>query len=325
MIIGVEEGTNSMAPQTRLSELLTSALGTGIESLLRDDQISEIRLNSDGTIWGNRLGQGKFQSDVVISPENARRAIYAVAYGVGEICNEMKPAVSAELPITGERFQGVIPPLSTSPVFVIRKKAVRIFSLDDLCSQGVVSEPQTSALRDAVFSRRNILVVGGTDSGKTTFVNALLRVIEETPDRIVILEDTQELQCRAKDVEYLHTKDGVASLRDLVRYTLRLSPDRVVIGEVRGPEALDLLKAWNTGHPGGVSTIHANSAEQGLVRLEQLVQEAGVTASKTMIAEAVNVIVYMEKAGAKRVVKDVVQVRGTKKEQYDLASLVAEH
>lgn len=312
-----------MATQTRLSELLTSALGAGIEALLRDDQISEVRLNSDGTIWGNRLGKGKFQSDVTISSENARRAIYAVAYGVGEICNESKPAVSAELPITGERFQGVIPPLSTSPVFVIRKKAVRIFTLEDLCSQGVLTEAEKLALQTAVLARQNILVVGGTDSGKTTFVNALLRVVEETTDRIVILEDTQELQCRAKDVEYLHTKDGVASLRDLVRYTLRLSPDRVVIGEVRGAEALDLLKAWNTGHPGGVSTVHANSAERGLVRLEQLVQEAGVTPSRDMIAEAVNVIVYMEKRGTKRVVKEILRVKGIKKEQYDLAPLAA--
>lgn len=310
-----------MQQQTRLSELLTSALGAGIETLLRDEEISEIRLNSDGTIWGNRLGQGKFQASVTISPENAKRAIYAVAYGVGEICNEGKPAISAELPLTGERFQGVIPPLAKSPVFVIRKKAVRIFSLEDLCAQGVVSQEGVSALREAVLSRKNILVVGGTDSGKTTFVNALLRVVEETTDRIVILEDTQELQCRGKDVEYLHTKEGIASLKDLVRYTLRLSPDRVVIGEVRGSEALDLLKAWNTGHPGGVSTVHANSAEKGLLRLEQLVQEGGVTPSRAMIAEAVNVLVYMEKRGTRRVVKDIIQVKGVTKEKYNLVPL----
>jgi P-type conjugative transfer ATPase TrbB len=307
-----------MQHQTRLSELLTSALGAGIETLLRDEQISEIRLNSDGSIWGNRLGEGKFQFPVSISPENARRAIYAVAYGVGDVCNESRPAISAELPLTGERFQGVIPPLVKSPVFVIRKKAVRIFTLEDLLSQGVVSEDGLKVLREAVLSRKNILVVGGTDSGKTTFVNALLQVVEETTDRIIILEDTQELQCRARDVEYLHTKEGIASLKDLVKYTLRLSPDRVVIGEVRGSEALDLLKAWNTGHPGGVSTVHANSAEKGLLRLEQLVQEAGVTPCRAMIAEAVNVLVYMEKRRTKRLVRDIIQVKGVKRDQYDL-------
>jgi P-type conjugative transfer ATPase TrbB len=307
---------------TRLSELLTTALGAGIASLLRDDEISEVRLNSDGTIWGNRLGHGKFQAPVTISPENARRAIYAVAYGVGDICNESKPSIAAELPLTGERFQGVIPPLSKSPVFVIRKKAVRIFTLENLLEQGVITEAGVQALRTSVLLRKNILVVGGTDSGKTTFTNALLRVVEETTDRIVILEDTQELQCRAKDVEYLHTKDGVASLRDLVRYTLRLSPDRIVIGEVRGPEALDLLKAWNTGHPGGVSTVHANSAQKGLLRLEQLVQEAGVAPSRAMIAEAVNVLVYMEKVGTKRVVKDIITITGVKNDQYELSPLL---
>jgi type IV secretion system protein VirB11 len=264
------------------------------------------------------LGQGKFQSQVTISPENARRAIYAVAYGVGDICNETKPSISAELPLTGERFQGVIPPLCKSPVFVIRKKAIRIFTLQDLVAQGVLSEQGQVVLQEAVLARKNILVVGGTDSGKTTFVNALLRVVEETTDRIVILEDTQELQCKARDVEYLHTKEGVASLRDLVRFTLRLSPDRIVIGEVRGAEALDLLKAWNTGHPGGVSTVHANSAEKGLHRLEQLVQESGVSPSRAMIAEAVNVVVYMEKVGASRTVKDIIQVKGATNDRYDL-------
>jgi type IV secretion system protein VirB11 len=307
---------------TRLSELLVTALGPGIAELLRDPEISEIRLNSDGTIWGNRLGFGKFQTDVSISVENAKRAIYAVAYGIGDVCNESKPSISAELPGTGERFQGILPPLAQSPLFVIRKKAAKVFTLDELEQQGVVPPEGHSILREAVLSRRNILVVGGTDSGKTTFANALLQVVAETKDRIIILEDTQELQCEAADVEYLHTKEGIASLRDLIRCTMRMSPDRIVIGEVRGAEALDLLKAWNTGHPGGVSTIHANSAQKGLMRIEQLVQEAGVVPSRAMIAEAVNVLVYMEKVGTKRVVKDIINVRGAGDTEYDLVPLI---
>jgi P-type conjugative transfer ATPase TrbB len=307
---------------TRLSELLISALGSGIAALLQDEGISEIRLNSDGSVWANRLGQGKSKTSVTISQENARRAIYAVAYGVGEVCNDNKPSISAELPGTGERFQGVLPPLAQAPLFVIRKKAVKIFSLEELNEQGILPVGGLELLRDAVLARKNILVVGGTDSGKTTFTNALLRVIEDTNDRLIILEDTQELQCRANDVEYLHTKDAVASLRDLIRYTMRMSPDRIVIGEVRGPEALDLLKAWNTGHPGGVSTVHANSAERGLLRIEQLVQEAGVQPCREMIAEAVNVIVYMQKEGTKRKVKNIMNVRGVSGGQYDLTPLI---
>ena len=312
-----------MTHANRLSELLSSALGHGISSLLADQEVSEIRLNSDGSVWGNRLGHGKFETGIFISSENAKRAIFAVAFGVGEICNEDKPSVSAELPGTGERFQGVLPPLSKSPLFVIRKKAVRIFSLEDLEAQGVVSSLGKVALHKAVIEKKNILVVGGTDSGKTTLTNALLKVVSETSDRIVILEDTQELQCQASDVEYLHTKDGIASLRDLIRYTMRLSPDRIVIGEVRGAEALDLLKAWNTGHPGGVSTLHANSAEKGLLRLEQLVQEAGVEASRAMIGEAINVVVYMEKVGTKRLVKSILEVNGGTDKGYSFCSLVS--
>ena len=172
------------------------------------------------------------------------------------------------------------------------------------------------------LQRKNILVVGGTDSGKTTFANALLKVISTTPDHVIIIEDTQELQCAADDVDYLRTKDGVKSLRDLTRDTLRMSPERIVIGEVRGAEALDLLKAWNTGHPGGVSTVHANSAEKGLVRIEQLVQEAGVIPSKEMIAEAINVIVFMSKVGTKRIVKEIMNVCGVNNGFYELKSML---
>lgn len=307
-----------MESEERLSNLLATALGGEVLDLLQDKAISEIRLNADGTLWAHRLGEGKFQCNAYISPANAQRAIYAVAYGVNEVCDEKKPSIAAELPKSGERFQGILPPLSKNPVFAIRKKAVRIFTLNDLQKQGVIDEETCEFLKSCVVERKNILVVGGTDSGKTTFANALLQAIEGSNQRIVILEDTQELQCNASDVEYLRTKDDVASLRDLVRMTMRLSPDRIVIGEVRGAEALDLLKAWNTGHGGGVSTVHASSARQGLSRIEQLVSEAGVTPSKDMISEAINVLLYMEKAATKRIVKEVLTVEGVSKGEYRL-------
>ena len=311
-----------MDSNERLSDLLSSALGTEVSTLLTDPLISEIRLNSDGSLWAHKLGVGKFKSDALVSRESARRAIYAVAYGVNEICNDDKPSISAELPKSGERFQGILPPLSENPVFAIRKKAVRIFSLSDLNAQGVLDESTKLFLTEAVESKKNILVIGGTDSGKTTFANALLHVLSQSKERIVILEDTRELQCEAFDVEYLRTRDGVATLRDLVRMTMRLSPDRIVIGEVRGPEALDLLKAWNTGHGGGVSTVHASSARQWLSRIEQLVQEAGVLPSRAMISEAVNVLVYMEKVGTKRIVKEVFTVIGAKSGEYEIQKAI---
>jgi len=186
----------------------------------------------------------------------------------------------------------------------------------------VLSSSAADTLRNSLLARENILIAGGTDSGKTTFTNALLEVIREREDRIVVLEDTQELQCDAKDVLYLRSKEGVATLRDLLKMTLRLSPDRIVIGEVRGAEALDLLKAWNTGHGGGVSTVHPSSSSKALSRVEQLVEEAGVTASKMLIAEAINILVYMEKVGTKRVVKEMLRVTGVNSNGYQFEALM---
>lgn len=305
----------------RLAELLAASLGPKVRELLTDPSITEVRINSDGKLWYHKLGQGKIHCDLPINPDNTRKAIFAVAYHHGECCNDTKPYVGAEIPGTGERFQGVLPPLVKSPTIAIRKKAVRIFTLQDLREKGVISHEQQQYLQNAVLARQNILVIGGTDTGKTTFANALLQVITDTTDRLVIIEDTQELQCKANDIEYLRTKDGVASLRDLLKTTLRLSPDRIVIGEVRGPEALDLLKAWNTGHSGGVSTIHASSAAQGLSRLEQLISEAGVIPSKDMISEAVNVLVYLEKQANKRIVKEIFEVKGVSNGQYSLNNI----
>ena len=169
---------------------------------------------------------------------------------------------------------------------------------------------QAEALRRAVSSRKNILVAGGTSTGKTTLTNALLAEIAKTSDRVVLIEDTRELQCKAPNVVALRTRDGVVSLSDLVRSSLRLRPDRIPIGEVRGAEALDLLKAWGTGHPGGIGTIHAGSALGALRRLEQLIQEAVVTVPRALIAETVNVIAVLTGRGADRRLSELAHVAG---------------
>jgi len=307
----------SISPEQELESILFTALGERIGVFLKDPLVTEVRRNSDGSVWVSRLGEGRQKTDVKISEKDATRAILAIASSVDELCGKDKRSVSAELPGSGARFQGVLPPLSQSPVFAIRKKAIRIFSLDDFVSQEVITELEAKQLKRSVTERKNILIVGGTDSGKTTFANALLREIVGF-ERVVIIQDIEELQCDVEDVEYLRTKDGLASLKDLVKLTLRLSPERIVIGEVRGAEALDLLKAWNTGHAGGVSTIHANSARQGLSRLEQLVEESEVRASREMIAEAIQIIIFMEKVGTQRVVREIKEVTGVKKGEYEL-------
>jgi P-type conjugative transfer ATPase TrbB len=195
-----------------------------------------------------------------------------------------------------------------------------VFTLSDYVSQGILTADQAAFLSEQVKARSNILIAGGTGSGKTTLANALLEEMAACQDRIVIIEDTRELQSTAEDVLFLRTKNGVATLNDLVKTTMRLRPDRIVIGEVRGKEALDLLKAWNTGHPGGVGTIHANGPRQALTRLEQLVQEAVVTVPKALIAEAVNVLVYIERTSHGRRVKSIARVVGVADGDYSVAA-----
>ena len=198
--------------------------------------------------------------------------------------------MSAELPETGERFEGLLPPVVTAPAFAIRKPAIAVLTLEDYVAVGIMAEVQAETLRQAVRARRNILVAGGTSTGKTTLTNALLAEVAKTTDRVVLIEDTRELQCSSPNLVALRTKDGVASLSDIVRPSLRLRPDRIPVGEVRGAEALDLLKAWGTGHPGGIGTIHAGTALGALRRLEQLIQEAVVTVPRPLIAETIDVI-----------------------------------
>jgi P-type conjugative transfer ATPase TrbB len=225
-------------------------------------------------------------------------------------CTGGSPRVSAELPGTGERFEGLLPPVVAAPAFAIRKPAVAVFTLDDYVSAGVMPAAQAGALRRAVTGRQNILVAGGTSTGKTTLSNALLAEVARTGDRVVLIEDTRELQCAAPNLVALRTRDGVISLSDLVRSSLRLRPDRIPIGEVRGPEALDLLKAWSAGHPGGIGTIHAGSAAGALRRLEQLIQEAVVTVPRALIAETIDVIAVLSGRGTARRLVELAHVTG---------------
>jgi len=219
---------------------------------------------------------------------------------VGAEVHPGSPRVSAELPETGERFEGLIAPVVAAPAFAIRKPAVAVFTLDDYVRAAIMTADEADVLRRAVERRRNVLVAGGTSTGKTTLVNALLAEVAKTSDRVVLIEDTRELQCKSPNLVALRTKDGIASLSDLVRSSLRLRPDRIPIGEVRGAEALDLLKAWGTGHPGGIGTIHAGSALGALRRLEQLIQEAVVTVPRALIVETIDLIAVLAGRGPER-------------------------
>ena len=295
---------------SRGARMLRTALGPAIATWLEDPAIIEVMLNPDGRLWIDRLGEGLADTGDTMCAADGERIIRLVAHHVGVEIHSTSPRVSAELPETGERFEGLIPPVVAAPSFAIRKPAVAVFTLADYVRAGIMSEGQADILRIAVATRQNILVAGGTSTGKTTLTNALLAEIAKTSDRVVLIEDTRELQCTSPNLVALRTKDGVATLSDLVRSALRLRPDRIPIGEVRGAEALDLLKAWGTGHPGGVGTIHAGSAIGTLRRMEQLIQEAVVTVPRALIAETINIIAVLVRDGSGRRLAELARVEG---------------
>jgi P-type conjugative transfer ATPase TrbB len=290
--------------------MLRTALGPAIAAWLEDAAIIEVMLNPDGRLWVDRLAGGLADTGERLAAADGERIVRLVAHHVGAEVHPASPRVSAELPETGERFEGLLPPVVTAPAFAIRKPAVAVFTLDDYAAAGIMSAVQAEGLRNAVRTRQNILVAGGTSTGKTTLSNALLAEVAKSTDRVVLIEDTRELQCRSPNLVALRTKDGVASLSDLVRSSLRLRPDRIPIGEVRGAEALDLLKAWGTGHPGGIGTIHAGTALGALRRLEQLIQEAVITVPRALIAETIDVIAVLSGRGADRRLSELARVEG---------------
>lgn len=294
----------------RTARMLRTALGPAIAGFLDDLAVVEVMLNPDGRLWTDRLSEGLADTGERLRPADGERIIRLVAHHVGAEVHSRAPRVSAELPGTGERFEGLLPPVAAAPVFAIRKPAVAVFSLNDYVAGGIMTRQQADVLRLAVEKRKNMLVAGGTSSGKTTLVNALLAEVAKSSDRVVLIEDTRELQCAAPNLVALRTKDGVASLSDLVKSSLRLRPDRIPIGEVRGAEALDLLKAWGTGHPGGIGTIHADTAIGAMRRLEQLVQEAVITVPRALIADTVDVVAVLAGRGAKRRLVEIAFVAG---------------
>ncbi len=306
----------------RRRAMLKTAMGDKIAVALADPTVIEIMVNPDGALRLDCLGKGRVDTGFCVSAAEAERIIRLVASHIRSEAHEGNPIVSAELP-SGERFEGILPPVAVSPCFSIRKPAAKIYMLADYLHDGVLTPAQAEMLTQAVGTHRNILIAGGTSSGKTTLANALLAEIAATDERLIILEDTRELQCAAPDCVALRTRPGVVDLARLVRSTLRLRPDRIIVGEVRGPEALDMLKAWNTGHPGGVATIHANSARAALTRLEQLIQEAVVTVPRALIAQTIDTIVFIKGRGSARHVETIAEVKGLDAHgEYDLSEFI---
>lgn len=312
---------SSNAVRLRHTESLYHALGPLVAEALGRSDVVEVMANPDGSLWVDRAGVGRERVGR-IEPAAAETTIRLLASHMGETVTPSRPAVAGILPRSGERFQGVLPPLTERPVFTIRKRADVIYTLDDYVAHGILRADHAVVIRQGVADRKNILVAGGTGSGKTTLVNAILAEPAFRRERVVILEDTKELQCPADDRVELLTKttDPRVTMTDLLRMTLRLRPDRIIVGEVRGPEALAMLKAWNTGHPGGIATLHANSAPDALRRIEDLVGEASQVIPQRSIASAINVIAFIERTPQTpgRRVSAVINVIGFDGEDYAL-------
>ncbi|PND24263.1 P-type conjugative transfer ATPase TrbB [Sinorhizobium sp. M4_45] len=311
---------NQLRSHPRLVRKLQEALGDHLCVALDDATVVEIMLNPDGKLFIERLGHGVAPAGEMSSAA-AEMVIGTVAHALQSEVNTEQPIISGELPIGGHRFEGLLPPVVAKPAFTIRRRASRLIPLNEYVRSGVMTEYQASTIRSAISSRLNIIISGGTGSGKTTLANAVIgEIVKSAPeDRLVILEDTAEIQCGAQNAVLLHTSDTVDMAR-LLKSTMRLRPDRIVVGEVRDGAALTLLKAWNTGHPGGVATIHSNTAMSALRRLEQLTAEASQQPMHEVIGEAVDLIVSIERTPRGRRIRDVIQVERFAGGQYEIES-----
>lgn len=298
--------------KARAKEKLRRDLGPVIEAALADSKTVEIMLNADGKLWQERLGE-KMRCIGTMSASRAEAVIKTIAGFHGKEVTRLKPTLEGELPLDGSRFAGQLPPIVHAPTFAIRKKAVSIFTLNQYVEVGIMSSPQCEVIKSAISSHRNILVIGGTGSGKTTLVNAIINemVNFDPTERIFIIEDTGEIQCAAENCVQYHTTLEV-TMTMLLKTTLRMRPDRILVGEVRGAEALDLLDAWNTGHEGGAATLHANHSEAGLTRLKSLISRNSSAPSdiEPLIGEAVHLVVHIARTPEGRRVQEILEVSG---------------
>jgi P-type conjugative transfer ATPase TrbB len=290
---------------------LRKDLGEDFLAALADPETVEILLNADGTLWQERLGE-PLQPIGTMSASCADAAMRTIAAYHHATLTRDDPSIECELPLDGSRFAGQIPPIVTAPVFAVRKRASRVFTLQQYVDAGIMTPEHKKFLCQAVRDHRNILAIGGTGGGKTTLLNALIRQLTDQypTERLVIIEDTAEIQCAAKDYVQYHTSPD-RPMTQLVRMALRMRPDRILVGEVRGPEALDLLMAWNTGHEGGIASLHANNAAAGLNRLSTLVAmhpNAPRGMIESLIGEAVDVIVHIARTDKGRVVREILEV-----------------
>lgn len=294
---------------------------------MQDKKVFEVYVNPDHKIWTDSLGVGRAWTGKTIAPEQTQGIIYSVSALSNQLVKAERPVIDAEIPANKFfpkcRFEGNLPPVVPSPTINIRKHPETIFTLEDYVEQGTLTPFQYKVLISAIHNKQNIIAAGGTKSGKTTFLNAILAEISKLPDRVILIEDTPELQCSAEDCVQMRSTKSF-SMEDCLKQVLRMTPDRIVVGEVRSGEALALLDAWSTGHGGGCSTVHSNSARDTLLRLENMTSRVSKTPQNATIAQAVNLIVYLKYTGNKRKVEEIIKIWGydTAAKKYSVSTVV---
>ncbi len=293
-------------------EMIKKTLGNIFLEKLEDPNVIEIMCNSDGSLWIDELGKGMSKVGH-INTYNIKVAINIIASMLKITATKETPIIEGEFPLDNSRFAAQLPPIVSSPTFALRKKASLVFTLENYVENGMMTEFQKEIIKEAIKEHKNIVIVGGTSSGKTTLTNACIDYMSKiaVEERIIIIEDTGEIQCKAANAVLFHTS-VYTSITDLLKTTLRMRPDRIIIGEVRDHTALDLLDAWSTGHPGGISTIHANNSLQALDRIEGLVSRHNNAPDdkKAVIGNAVDFIINIRKTGTKRKVEEILQLEG---------------
>ena len=316
-----EEALSSV--KSRAKEKLKRDLGPVLLEALSDPKTVEIMANADGRLWQERLGE-RMRCIGTMRASQVEAVIKTVAGYHGKEVTRLKPTLEGELPLDGSRFAGQLPPVVSAPTFAIRKRAIAIFTLPQYVAAGIMTSAQCSIIARAIAEHRNILVVGGTGSGKTTLVNAIINemVACDPSERLFIIEDTGEIQCTAENAVQYHTSIDV-TMTMLLKTTLRMRPDRILVGEVRGPEALDLLMAWNTGHEGGAATLHANNAMAGLDRLSMLISmhPDAPMPIEPLIGNAVDIICHISRTAEGRRVHEILEVLGYQQGRYLISKL----
>ncbi|MHD0317129.1 ATPase, T2SS/T4P/T4SS family [Fusobacterium sp. THCT1E2] len=279
----------------------------GILEYLKDDTVTEIMVNPDNKIYIKVLGQGKIFTGKISDPGIARNIINTLAALDGIVVNELNPGISTNLPLTNSRFEAMIPIIVENPCFTIRKKILKVLKLDDYVKQGAFTEKEKDLIVSYVKNKRNILIVGGTDTGKTTFANAVIDNMQN--ERLYFIEEVRELQSTNDDNTFVLTIQGIYSPQQALKRAMRWSPDRIIMGEVRGAEAFDLLNAFNSGHEGGLCTIHANDCYGGLSKLETYILYEKSNPLSDLIARVINVVITMKIEDNKRVLDSIAEVK----------------